>query len=94
MNRIECYLFTEQYAGSTKATFRSKANNHKSTHRNFMSKKEKPRQALKQKTFMNISVQKILVITYYSIEDWVIYLIERTDLFKKSSEKELRCMYR
>ena len=43
---------------------------------------------------MNISVQKILVITYYSIEDWVIYLIERTDLFKKSSEKELRCMYR
>ena len=43
---------------------------------------------------MNISVQKILVITYYSIEDWVIYLIERTDLFKKSSEKELCCMYR
>ena len=47
--RIECYLFTEQYAGSTKTTFQSKANNHKSTHRNFMSKKETPRQALKQK---------------------------------------------
>ena len=49
MNRIECYLFTEQYAGSTKTTFRSKANNRKSAHRNFMSKKETPRQALKQK---------------------------------------------
>ena len=44
---IECRVCGEQYTGSTKTKFRSRANNHKSTRRKFIIKKEVPKQALK-----------------------------------------------
>ena len=48
---IECKIYGEQYTGSTKAKFRSRANNYKSTQRKFMNKEAVPKQALKQKHF-------------------------------------------
>ena len=41
----------EQYTGSTKTKFRSGTKNYKGIHRTFMSKKEVPKQSLKQKRF-------------------------------------------
>ena len=54
---IECEICGEQYTGSTKTKFRSRANNYKSTQRKFANNKAVPKQALKQKVFMNITVQ-------------------------------------
>ena len=48
---IECEICGEQYTGSTKIKFRSRANNSKSTHRKFVNKEAVPKQALKQKRF-------------------------------------------
>ena len=44
---IECETCGEQYIGSTKTKFRSRANNYKSTLRKFVNKEAVPRQALK-----------------------------------------------
>ena len=46
---IECEICGEQYTGSTKTKFRSRANNYKSTQRKFVNKEAVPKQALKQK---------------------------------------------
>ena len=54
---IECEICGEQYNGSTKTRFRSKANNYKSTQRKFVNKEAVPKQALKQKVLMSITVQ-------------------------------------
>ena len=48
---IECEICGEQYTGSTKRKFRSRANNYKSTQRKFVNKKAVPKQSLKQKSF-------------------------------------------
>ena len=48
---IEREIFDEQYTGSTKTKFRSRANNYKSTQRKFVNKEAVPKQALKQKRF-------------------------------------------
>ena len=50
---IECNICCEQYTGSTKAKFRSRANNYKSTQRKLMNKEAVP----KQNVFMNMTVQ-------------------------------------
>ena len=47
----ECEICGEQYTGSTKTKFRSRANNYKSTQRKFVNKEAVPKQALKQKRF-------------------------------------------
>ena len=47
----EYRVYGEQYTGSAKTKFRSRANNYKSTHRKFMSKKEVPKQAPPKKRF-------------------------------------------
>ena len=48
---IECEICGEQYTGSRKIKFRSRANNYKSTQRKFVNKEAVPMQDLKQKTF-------------------------------------------
>ena len=48
---IECEICGEQYTGSTKTKFRSRANNYKSMQRKFVNKEAVPKQALKQKRF-------------------------------------------
>ena len=48
---IEWEISGEQYTGSTKKKFRSRANNYKSTQRKFVKKETIPKQALKQKSF-------------------------------------------
>ena len=48
---IECKICGEQYTGSAKTKFRSRANNYKSMQRKFMNKEAVPKQALKQKHF-------------------------------------------
>ena len=50
---IECEICGEQYTGSTKPKFKSRANNYKSK---FMNKQAVPKQALKQNIFINITV--------------------------------------
>ena len=53
---IECEIRGEQYTGSTKPKFKSRANNYKSTQGKFMNKEAVPKQALKQNIFINITV--------------------------------------
>ena len=48
---VECEICSEQYPGSTKRKFRSRASNYKSTQRKFVSKEAVPKQTLKQKSF-------------------------------------------
>ena len=48
---IEFKICGEQYTGSAKTKFRSRANNYKSMQRKFMNKEAVPKQALKQKHF-------------------------------------------
>ena len=43
---IECEIYGEEYTGSTKVKFRSRANNYKSTQRRFMNKEAVLKQAL------------------------------------------------
>ena len=85
---IECRVCGEQDTGSTKSQFRSRANNYKSTHRKFISKKEVPKQALKQKRFYDYYCTE----GHTGIEDWVITLIDRADTLKELKKKELYWM--
>ena len=48
---IECQIYGEQYNGSTKRKFRSRANNCKSMQRKFVNTKAVPKRALKPKRF-------------------------------------------
>ena len=48
---IECEICGEQYTGSTKTNFISRANNYNSTQRKFVNKVAVPKQALKQQHF-------------------------------------------
>ena len=75
---IECKICGEQYTGSTKTKFRSRANNYKSTQRKFMNKEAVPKQALKQKRFH----EHYCSDRHNGIEDWVITLIDSADTLK------------
>ena len=57
LNLIECQMCVDQYTGSTKTKFRSRANNYKSTQAKFSHREAVPKQTLKQKVFMIITVQ-------------------------------------
>ena len=74
---IDCQICGEQHSVRTKAKFRSRANNLKSTSRRLMSKKEVPKQALKQKRFH----KHYNTESHTGIVDWVITLIDRADTF-------------
>ena len=87
---IECEICGEQYTGSTKAKFRSRANNYKSTQRQFVNKETVPKQALKQKCFH----EHYCSDRHNGIEDWVITLIDSADTLKELRKKELYRMYK
>ena len=87
---IECKICGEQYTGSTKTKFRSRANNYKSTQRKFMNKDAVQKQALKQKCFHKDYCSD----RHYGLEDWVITLIDDANTLKELRRKELNWMYR
>ena len=87
---VECNICCEQYTGSTKTKFRSRANNYKSTQRKFMNKEAVPKQALKQKRFH----EHYCSDRHNGIEDWVITLIDSADTLKELKRKEFYWMYR
>ena len=82
---IECQICGEQYTGSTKTKFRSRANNYKSKQRKFVNKKPVPKQALKQKR----SHENYWSDRHNGIEDRVITLINIADTLKELKTKEL-----
>ena len=82
---IECEICGEQYTGSTKTKFRSRANNYKSTQRKFVNKEAVPKQALKQKHFH----EHYCSDRHSGIEDWVITLIDSANTSKELWRKEL-----
>ena len=74
-----CEICGEQYTGSTKTKFRSRANNYESTYRKFSNKEAVPKQALKQKKFNeNSSSEK-----HNGLKDWVITLIDSVGTLKE-----------
>ena len=87
---IECKICGKQYTGSTKAKFRSRANNYKSTQRAFVNKEAVPKQALKQKSFHEHCYSD----RHNGIEDWVITLMDSTDTLKELRRKDLYWMYK
>ena len=87
---IECQVCGEQYIGSTKTKFRSRANNYKSVQRKFMKKETFPKQALKQKRFH----EQYCLDRHHDIEDWVINLTDNADTLKELRRKELCWMYK
>ena len=72
---IECQICGEQYTGSTKTKFRSRANNCKSTLRKFMNKEAVRKQALKLKRFH----EHYCSDKNNGIAVWVITLIDSAD---------------
>ena len=75
---IECKVRGEQYTGSAKTKFRSKANTYKSTQRKFLNKRAVPKQALKQKRFH----EHYCSDGHNGIEYWMITLIDGADILK------------
>ena len=80
----------EQYTGSAKSKFRSRANNNKSTQRKFVSKEAVPKQTLKQKHFH----EHYCSDKHNGIEDWVITLIDSANTLTELRRKELYWMYK
>ena len=76
---IVCEICGEQYTGSTKIKFKSRANNYKSTQRKFVNKEAVPKQALKQKRFH----EHYCSDRHNGKEDWVITLIDSADTLKE-----------
>ena len=87
---IEYNIYCEQYTGSTKTKFRTRANNYKSTQRKFVNKEAVPKQALKQKRFH----EHYCSDRHHGIENWVITLIDSADTLKELRRKELYWLYR
>ena len=80
----------EQYTGSAKSKFRSRANKNKSTHRKFVTKEAVSKQALKQKHFH----EHYCSDKHNGIEDWVITLIDSANTLTELRRKELYLMYK
>ena len=80
----------EQYTGSAKSKFRSRANKNKSTQRKFVSKEAVSKQALKQKHFH----EHYCSDKHNGIEDWVITLIDSANTLTELRRKELYLMYK
>ena len=87
---IECEICGEQYTGSTKTKFISRANSYKSTQRKFVNKEAVPKQALKQQRFH----EHYCSDGHNGIQDWDITLIDSADTLKQPKKKELYWMYK
>ena len=87
---IECLICGEQYTGSTKTSFRSRANNYKSTQRKCTDKEVVLKQALKQKRFH----EHYCSDRHHGKEDYVVTLIDGADKLKELGRKELYWMYK
>ena len=87
---IKYEICGEQYTGSTKTKFRSRANNYKSTQIKFANKEAVPKQALKQTCFH----EHYYSDRYNSIQDSVIILTDSADTLKELKKKELHWMYK
>ena len=82
---IQCEICGEQYTGSTKTKFRSRANNYKCTQRTFVNKEAVPKQAQKRKRFH----EHYCSDRHNDIQDRVITLIDNADTLKELRRKEL-----
>ena len=80
---IECEICGEQYTGSTKTNFISRANNYNSTQRKFVNKVAVPKQALKQQHFH----EHYCSDRHNGIQDWVITLRDSADTLKELRRK-------
>ena len=87
---IECEICGEQYTGSTKTKFRSRANNYKSTQRKFVNKEAVPKQALKLKR----SHEHYCSDRHNGVQDWVITLIDSANTLKELGKEELYWIYK
>ena len=82
---IECRVCGKQYNGSTVTKFRARANNYKSTHRNFRKEQILSNQARNQKRFHEHYRQN----DHNGISDWEITIIDHAERVKPLRQKEL-----
>ena len=83
---IECRVCRKQYNGSTVTKFRARANNYKSTHRNFRKEQILSNQACRnQKRFHEHYLQS----EHNGICDWEITIIDHVETVKSLRQKEL-----
>ena len=82
---IECRLCGTQYNGSTIRKFRARANNYKSTHRNFWKEQILSNQARNQKLFHEHYLQN----DYKVLCDWEITIRDNAETVKSLRQKEL-----
>ena len=82
---IECRVCRKQYNGSTVTKFRARANNYKSTHRNFRKEQMLSNQARNQKRFHEHYLQG----EHNGICDWEITIINHAETVKSLMQKEL-----
>ena len=85
---LACEICDEQYTGSTKTKFRFRANNYKSTQRNFANKEAVPKQALKQKRFHDHYCSD----RHNGMQVCAVTLIDSADTLKELKRKELYCI--
>ena len=85
---IECRVCGKQYNGSTVIKFCPRANNYKSTHRNFRKEQILFDQARNQKRFHEHYLQN----DHNGICDWEITIIDHAETVKCLRQKEL-CWY-
>ena len=82
---IECRVCGKQYNGSTVTKIRARANNYKSTHRNFRKEQILSNQARNQKRFHEHYPQS----EHNGICDWEITIIDHAETVKSLRQKEL-----
>ena len=82
---IECRICGKQYNGSTLTKFRDRANNYKSTHRNFRKEQILSNQARNQKCFHKHYLQN----EHNEICDWEITIIDHVETVKSLRQKDL-----
>ena len=84
---IECRICGKQYNGSTVTKFRARANNYKSTHRNFRKEQILSNQARNQKRFHEHYLQK----DHNRICDWKITIIDHAETVKCLRQSNCTC---
>ena len=89
---IECEICGEQYTGSTKIKFRSRANKmkYKRTQKKVFEQRGSSKASLKAKCFHKHYCSD----RHNDIEDWVITLIDSADTLKEFRRKEMYWMYK
>ena len=81
---VECRVCGKQYNGSGVTNFCARANNYKSTHRNFWKEQILSNQAHNQRGFHERSLQN----DYNGICDWEITIIDHAETVKSLRQKE------